>query len=306
MHMTIADFLQHISTEKRYSKHTFAAYQNDLQSFANFLKDEFDHDDLATVSSEMVRTWVVKMMDNGYSGRSINRKISTLNSFYRYLIIRGAIEKNPTKSITALKYAEQLPVFIAEEEINTYLGDDNDTNNFPFVRNRLIIDLLYSTGMRRAELISLTTLSIDFANKTLKVNGKRNKDRLIPLSKKMIDQIQKYLDLKKETFEDQNQYLIVTNTGKEAYPELIYRTVNNELKGITSTRKSPHVLRHSFATHLLNNGADLNSIKELMGHANLSATQIYTHTTIEQLKSIYTQAHPRAKINKGGTYESKH
>lgn len=170
---------------------------------------------------------------------------------------------------------------------------------FPFT-----IDLLYSTGMRRAELISLKTDFVDFANKVLKVRGKRNKDRLIPLSQKMIEQIQAYLNLKKETFQDAAQFLIVTNTGKKAYPKFIYLIVNNELSGITSTRKSPHVLRHSFATHLLNNGAGLNSIKELMGHANLSATQIYTHTTIEQLKSIYTQAHPRAKLNKGGKYES--
>lgn len=203
-----------------------------------------------------------------------------------------------------LKNAERIAVFMQQEQINTYLNREIDENNFSSVRNKLVIDLLYSTGMRRAELISLKTDFVDFANKVLKVRGKRNKDRLIPLSQKMIEQIQAYLNLKKETFQDAAQFLIVTNTGKKAYPKFIYLIVNNELSGITSTRKSPHVLRHSFATHLLNNGAGLNSIKELMGHANLSATQIYTHTTIEQLKSIYTQAHPRAKLNKGGKYES--
>ena len=304
--MTIADFLRFISSEKRYSKHTLAAYQNDLQSFTSFLKDEFEHDDLLTVSVEMVRTWVVKMMDADFSTRSVNRKISTLNSFYRHLIVIGVIENNPAKNITTLKNAKRLPVFFEQEQINTYLNRGVDTTDFPSVRNKLIIDLLYSTGIRRAELISLKSTSIDFANKTLKIFGKRNKERLIPLSEKMMEQLQKYLDLKKETFKEPVQFLIVTNTGRKAYPKFIYRIVNSELSGITSVRKSPHVLRHSFATHLLNNGADLNSIKELMGHADLSATQIYTHTTIEQLKSIYTQAHPRAKLNKGGKYESKH
>jgi len=302
--MTISNFLQYISLEKRYSKHTLTAYNNDLQTFAHFLSDEFEQDDLATVSQEMVRTWVVKLMDDGLSTRSVNRKISTLNSFYRHLIIKGVIENNPAKNITTLKNAARIAVFVQQEQINTYLNKEIDENDFPSLRNKLVIDLLYSTGMRRAELISLTTSSIDFANKVLKVMGKRNKERLIPLSQKMIEQIQAYLNLKKETFQDAAQFLIVTNTGKKAYPKFIYLIVNDELSGITSTRKSPHVLRHSFATHLLNNGAELNSIKELMGHANLSATQIYTHTTIEQLKSIYTQAHPRAKLNKGGKYES--
>ncbi|RLD43943.1 MAG: integrase [Bacteroidetes bacterium] len=302
--MTISNFLQYISLEKRYSKHTLTAYNNDLQTFAYFLSDEFEQDDLISVSPEMVRSWVVKLMDDGLSTRSVNRKISTLNSFYRHLIIKGVIENNPAKNISTLKNAERIAVFMQQEQINTYLNREIDENNFSSVRNKLVVDLLYSTGMRRAELISLKTDFVDFANKVLKVRGKRNKDRLIPLSQKMIEQIQAYLNLKKETFQDAAQFLIVTNTGKKAYPKFIYLIVNNELSGITSTRKSPHVLRHSFATHLLNNGAGLNSIKELMGHANLSATQIYTHTTIEQLKSIYTQAHPRAKLNKGGKYES--
>jgi len=302
--MTISNFLQYISLEKRYSKHTLTAYNNDLQTFSYFLSDEFEQDDLVSVSPEMVRSWVVKLMDNGFSTRSVNRKISTLNSFYRHLIIKGVIENNPAKNIATLKNAARIAVFVGKEQINTYLNTKIDENDFPSVRNKLVIDLLYSTGMRRAELISLKTDSIDFANKVLKVMGKRNKERLIPLSQKMIEQIQAYLDLKKKTFQNTEQSLIVTNTGNKTYPKFIYRIVNSELSGITSSRKSPHVLRHSFATHLLNNGAELNSIKELMGHANLSATQIYTHTTIEQLKSIYTQAHPRAKLNKGGKYES--
>ena len=302
--MTISTFLQYISLEKRYSKHTITAYNNDLQAFSKFLSDEFEQDNFASVSPEMVRTWVVKLMDDGLSTCSVNRKISTLNSFYRYLILRGVIETNPVKHINTLKNPSRIAVFVGEEQMNTYFSKEIDENDFPSVRNRLIIDLLYSTGMRRAELISLTPASVDNANKMLKVMGKRNKERLIPLSEKMLEQLQKYLDLKKKTFQNIVQYLIVTNTGKKAYPKFIYRIVNSELNGITSSRKSPHVLRHSFASHLLNNGAELNSIKELLGHASLSATQIYTHTSIEQLKSIYTQAHPRAKLNKGGKYES--
>jgi integrase/recombinase XerC len=304
--MTISSFLQYISFEKRYSKHTLTAYSNDLHSFAVFLEDAFEHHELTSVSPQMVRSWVVKLMDDGLSARSVNRKISSLNSFYRHLIIKGVVKKNPAKNISTLKSAKRIPVFVGQEQINTYLNKEIDENDFPSVRDKLVIDLLYSTGMRRAELITLTEASVDYANKTLKILGKRNKERLIPLSQQTMVQLQKYLDLKKKTFKDTGQFIIVTNTGKKAYPKFIYRIVNNELEGITSTRKSPHVLRHSFATHLLNNGADLNSIKELMGHASLSATQIYTHSTIEQLKSIYTQAHPRAKLNKGGKYESKH
>ncbi len=295
MYAAIDGFLQYISAEKRYSKHTQTAYRNDLQHFADFLSTDFALDDLAMATPEMVRSWVVSLMDDGYSARTVNRKISTLNSFYRHLIIIGAIKNNPAGNISALKKAKLLPVVVAEEQINTYLNSENNTDDFPSFRNKLIIDLLYSTGMRRSELIGLQDSSIDFSNRSLKVKGKRNKERIIPLSNKMMEQLQKYLDLKEETFKVATPFLIVTNKGEEAYPRFIYRIVSNELKGLSAARRSPHVLRHSFATHLLNNGADLNSIKELMGHASLSATQIYTHTTIEQLRKIYNKAHPRAK-----------
>lgn len=298
MQMTISTFLQFLTTEKRYSKHTLTAYSNDLRSFSDFSTTAFELDDLKKASPEMVRSWVVELMENGISSRSVNRKISSLNSYYRYLIVKGVIESNPAKNISTLKIAKKLPVFVEQEQINSYLCEEISSTDFQTVRNRLVIDLLYSTGIRRAELIGLTPKSIDFANETLKVFGKGNKERLIPLSQEMSERLHMYLELKKKTFEDTEQHLIITNKGNKAYPKFISRIVNNELGGITSTRKSPHVLRHSFATHLLNNGADLNLIKELLGHANLSATQIYTHTTIEQLKSIYTQAHPRAKLNK--------
>lgn len=298
MLMTISTFLQYLSTEKRYSKHTLTAYNNDLHSFEDFLNTGFDLADLKSATHEMVRSWVVDLMDNGISPRSVNRKISSLNSYFRYLIKKGVIDSNPVKNISTLKNAKRLPVFIEQEQVSNYLNTEINDADFPTLRDNLTIDLLYSTGIRRAELIGLTTESIDFANKTLKVYGKGNKERLIPLSQKMSERLNMYLELRKETFDDTVQHLIVTNKGNKAYPKFITRIVNKELSGITSTLKSPHVLRHSFATHLLNNGANLNMIKELLGHANLSATQVYTHTTIEQLKSIYTQAHPRAKLNK--------
>lgn len=298
MHMPISTFLQYLSAEKRYSKHTLTAYNNDLSNFVEFLNSTFNLKDLKQASPEMVRSWVVELMNNGLSARTVNRKISSLNSFYRHLIIKGEIESNPVKNISTLKSAQRIPVFVEQEQINEYLKAETIDTNFPAFRDKLVIDLLYSTGIRRAELIALTTDSIDFANMTLKVYGKGNKERLIPLSEKMSEQLSSYLDLKNKTFKEAEPNLILTNKGNKAYPKFISRIVNKELIGIISTRKSPHVLRHSFATHLLNNGADLNLIKELLGHANLSATQVYTHTTIEQLKSIYNQAHPRAKLNK--------
>lgn len=290
------DFLQYLSFEKRYSPHTVKAYTNDLTAFANFLSESFELKNISDATSDMIRTWVVSLMDHGLSTRSVNRKISTVNSYFRYLIIRGEKKTNPAREITALKNAKKLPVFLELEAIRNYLDQDIDEENFASLRNRLIIDLLYSTGMRRAELLGLSDSSIDFSNKTLKVLGKRNKERVIPLTKKMTDLLENYLYLKKKTYNEAEETLIVTDTGRKAYPKFIYKVVQNELSPFTRTQKSPHVLRHSFATHLLNNGAELNSIKELLGHANLNATQVYTHTTIEQLKEVYSKAHPRAKL----------
>ena len=302
--MTVNHFIQYITYEKRYSENTLSAYKQDLESFRKFLLNNFEQKSLASVNTDMVRTWVVTLMDDGYSPGSVNRKLSSLKSFYRYLLKEGEIDQSPMNNIHTLKTAKRLPTYVEKEQLNNYLDNTILSTDFKVARDNMVIELLYATGMRRAELTGLKTASIDFSNNSVKVLGKRNKERLIPLSNRMMERIHHYLEIKEKTIERPTPYFIVTNKGSQAYPRLIWQIVNKELMSITSAKKSPHVLRHSFATHMLNNGADLNAIKELLGHANLSATQVYTHNTIEQLKLIYTEAHPRAKLKKGGKYES--
>lgn len=293
-------FLLYISDERRYSAHTAKAYENDLSAFSKFIEAEFEMSDLSKVSPEMIRSWVVYLMDTKTSPLSVNRKVSSLKSFYKFFLKKGVIENDPTTTITTLKVPKRLPVYVEKDRINEYLDSEKKESDFVKVRDRLVIELLYSTGLRRSELIGLKVSSIDFGTNQMKVLGKRNKERIIPLSERIVSVIKNYLALKETTFNEQSPYLIITNKGNRPYPKFIYRIVNKELSGLTGAKKSPHVLRHTFATHMLNNGADINVIKELLGHANLSATQIYTHNTIEQLKSIYDNAHPRAKLKKGG------
>ncbi len=298
--MTIDNFIEYIATEKRYSPNTLKAYRKDLQLFSTYLMNEFEFDNPEKANQDMIRSWVVNMMDDGLSGKSVNRKVSTLSSYYNYMIKMSVISENPTRNIASVKTAHRLPVYFDEEKLNTLLDSNKDAPDFTSLRNMLVVELLYSTGMRRSELVTLTISSIDFSNNTIKVLGKRNKQRIIPLSQKQIDSIIKYIEQKEKYFGDLNDYLIVTDKGEKAYPKLIYRIINSEMSSLAGSVKSPHVLRHSFATHMLNNGADLNTIKEILGHANLTATQIYTHNTIDQLKKVYRKAHPRAKLNKGG------
>jgi integrase/recombinase XerC len=295
--MNIQNFLQYISNEKRYSGHTITAYQSDIQSFSEYLIAVYDIKNLSDASPQMIRSWVASLKEEGLNTNSINRKISALKSFYKFLLKKGKILANPTQKIHLLKKAEKLPAYIEKGQLKSYLEAGISEDNFSAVRNKLIVDLLYVTGMRQGELIGLKHDAIDFANKMLKVHGKRNKERIIPLSDSTIDELSTYISLKKKTFDITHDWLIITDRGLKAYPKFIYRVVNHQLEGYTSTKKSPHILRHSFATHMLNNGADLNNIKELLGHSNLSATQIYTHNTIEQLKKIYNNAHPRANTN---------
>jgi len=249
---------------------------------------------------EMIRSWVVDLMDKKLSPASINRKISALKAYYKYLLKSGVIDKNPTQNIHSLKKGKPLPVYVDQDKMHTLLNSLVPGNDFASLRDRLVILILYATGIRLSELITLKTSSIDFAGNRIKVTGKRNKERIIPFSIEMKKEIEDYLKAKEKIFPNTGEWLVVTNNGAKAYPKLIYRIVNTALNGYTADRKSPHVLRHTFATHLLNNGASLNAIKDLLGHADLSATQIYTHTSIEQLKSIYSQAHPRAHLKKGG------
>lgn len=302
--MAVDNFFAHLTLEKKYSTHTITAYQKDIQSFHNFIRNEFEQEDLAVAKTVMIKDWMMNLVNSGMSPQTINRKISSLKSFYRYLVAQEIIKTNPANQIHSLKTGKQLPSYIEKERLNNFLNTEIDKNNFSHARSRLIMEMFYSTGIRRNELIELTEQSIDFSGNFIKVKGKGNKERILPLTKKLSDNIRYYIELKHNTFPDSNTYVFLTDKGAKVYAEFIYRIVKKQLSGLTSSKKSPHVLRHTFATHMLNNGADLNSIKELLGHANLSATQVYTHNSIEQLKAIYNNAHPRAHLKKGGHNES--
>jgi len=293
-------YIQYISSEKRFSKHTIKAYNNDLSVFSEFLETEYELENIEKASSDMIRSWIVILMEKGDSPTTINRRISTLRSYFRYLTANNQIDSNPVSQIKAIKTASRIPKFVDKESLNLLIEEEPTEENFKTLRDKLVLDLLYSTGLRLSELISLNNISVNEELKIIKVKGKRNKERLIPLSDKLIERINKYKEIKHKVFDKPDSGLILSNSGKNAYPKLIYRIINESLSGITKGKRSPHILRHSFATHMLNNGADLNTIKELLGHANLSATQVYTHNTIDQLKTIYSSAHPRAKIKKGG------
>lgn len=298
--MTISSFIQYISFEKRYSQNTTKAYLNDLLTFKAYLKSNFDHDDISNVEPEFIRSWVVAMIDADINSRTVNRKISTLKSYYKFLIRQGLAESNPALQLNMLKTKKRLPSYIDADSMNEILETEKKTDNFSEVRNKLMVELLYCTGLRRAELIGLSDSDIDLHNNSLKTLGKRNKERIIPLSKELVESIRSYIALKNNTFSEPSSNLFVTDKGKQLYPNFVLRVIQRQLQEVKGIKKSPHVLRHTFATHMLNNGAELNAIKELLGHANLSATQVYTHNTIEKLKSIYIDAHPRAKLKKGG------
>ena len=294
--MLVDAYLKYLQFEKRYSTHTIFAYANDLQQFADFIKKQ-DHQeeiDLSKINFKQIRDWIIYLYNNKQSPISIKRKISALKRFYNYLIQEQLIDINPTDKITLPKTDKKLPDFIKQEEIALLAEKISFDNNFQGKRDKLIIELLYGTGIRLSELINLQEKDINFREHTIKVLGKRNKERIIPYPITINETIIDYLNSKKESGLN-NTLLIVTDKDKKAYPKLIYRTVTKYLSLVTTNEsKSPHTLRHTYATHLLNNGADLNAIKELLGHANLSATQIYTHNTFKKLNRIYKQAHPRA------------
>ncbi len=296
--MNINNFIQYISLEKQYSGHTVKAYTNDLTAFLYYIKSTFEISEIVEVNRDVVRSWIVRLIEEGNSNITINRKLSTLKSYFNFLIKSGLIKVNPVKNIVSLKTPSYLPHFITRERMSLYYQTREVEEDFVSIRNFLIIDLLYTTGIRETELINLTENDINFNQNTIKVTGKRNKQRIIPFSENEKDYIIRYMKIKKDTFKEASPYFIVTNKGTHAYPKFIYRIVSSELSSVTESKKSPHILRHTFATHMLNEGADLNSIKEILGHANLSATQVYTHNTIEQLKSIYNHAHPRAQLKK--------
>jgi integrase/recombinase XerC len=289
-------FLNYIKFEKRYSLNTFSAYKKDLEQFFSFLLSDYQTEDEITINHLMIRSWLVHLMENKISPRSVNRKITTLKSFFKFLKKEGVIVENPMSKILSPKTNKRLPGFVEKDKMDQLFDKIIFENNYIEQRNKLILELFYATGMRLSELVNLQMNDIDIHNSNIKVLGKRNKERIIPFSNKIQETIIQYIDLKNNTFPSlkENSFFL-TKGGKKIYQKLVYRVVNYYLSMITTIdKKSPHILRHTFATHMLDNGADLNAIKEILGHANLSATQIYTHNTIEKLKTIYKQAHPKA------------
>jgi len=287
-------FISYLSLQKRFSPLTTKNYLSDLEQFFSFLNAEIGEYSISTISYQYIRSFVAYLLDKGLSPVSVNRKISALKSFFKYLVKDGQIENNPTQKIQGPKKPKRLPVFIDEDKIGTLFSQVDEATDFESVRNRLIVDLLYQTGMRRAEVLGLKERDIDFFNLHVKVLGKRSKERIIPISIQLKNQLEIYLAEKGNNSLD-SPFLFVTTDNKGLTAGRITTIVKNMLSSVSSNRKkSPHVLRHTFATHLLNNGADINAVKELLGHSNLSATQIYTHNTIEKLKKSYNQAHPRS------------
>jgi len=296
--MFLARFIQYIQFEKRYSPHTVSAYQSDLDQFMRFLntpEETITHP--SEITHHLIRNWMVAMMSDDITARSITRKIATLRKYFKFLLQEGIITHNPASKINTPKSPKNLPVVVEDAKL-TQMLDDNEvfTHDFKGLRDKLVIETLFGTGMRLAELLGVKETDINIYEGTVKVLGKRNKQRIIPINNELKLLISEYLDLKKsQNFNNNSLTLLVTDKGADAYPKLIYLIVQKYLSYIsTQNKKSPHVLRHTFATSLLNRGADLNAIKELLGHANLSATQIYTHNSVERLKSIYKQAHPKA------------
>jgi len=285
------EFIQYITAEKRFSEHTIKSYLTDLNQFIIYIDAEFEiYEDVNKINFQIIRSWIASMLERKISPRSVNRKISTLKTYFKFLLRNKFLKRSPMLKVVAPKSKKRLPVFIEEDQMEFLLTKVAFEDGFIGQRNKLIIELFYVTGIRLSELINIKIKDIDFQNQLMKVLGKRNKERLIPLSASVIQLLKSFIE------EHQINHLLFTNSeGNKLYTKLVYRIVNKYIGEISSVHKrSPHILRHTFATHMLNNGADINAIKELLGHANLSATEVYTHNTIEKLKTVYKQAHPRA------------
>jgi integrase/recombinase XerC len=292
--LLIQNYLDYLLLEKRYSTHTVKAYKTDLSLFQDYLKEIYEVS-IQKTNHSMIRSWLVEELNNGNSARTVNRKITTLKSFYKYLIKEQEIKINPTLKISSSKTSKKLPQFIGLSDMNDLLDKLQFDESYSGFRDKLMIEIFYSTGVRLSELINIKIKDVDSQKGQIKVLGKRNKERIIPLTNELKNTIEEYMFLRTKEKAIDRAYLLLTDSGKKLNPSMVYRKVNNLLQGVTTLdKKSPHILRHTFATHMLNNGADLNVIKELLGHASLSATEVYTHNSIGKLKQIFNNAHPRA------------
>ncbi|MCK0177975.1 tyrosine-type recombinase/integrase [Flavobacteriaceae bacterium S0862] len=295
--MSLSSFNDYLLLEKKYSKHTVNAYTKDLKDFTKFNYETFNQENIDKANYSQIRSWIISLVDSGLENRTVNRKVSSLNSYYKFLIKTEVVKANPLSKHKALKVSKKVQIPFSKNEVNMVLDEFNFDNSFEGIRNKLIIELFYSTGIRRIELVQLQLKDVDEANKTLKVLGKRNKERYLPLLESVLDTIRAYISErnKLETIVNK-ETLFLTKKGHKVYETLVYRIINNYFsKASTKVKKSPHILRHSFATHLLNQGADLNAVKELLGHSSLAATQVYTHNSIAELKKVYAKSHPRNK-----------
>ena len=293
--MLTDSFLDYLRYERNYSEKTVLAYGEDISQLREFAQERMEKFDPAEVKPELVREWIVSLMDQGYTSTSVNRKLSSLRSFYKYLLRQGEVSVDPLRKITGPKNKKSLPSFLKESEMNKLLDDTDFGEGFKGCRDRLIIEMFYATGMRLSELIGLDDKDVDFSASLLKVTGKRNKQRLIPFGDELKETMLEYVDIRNEMISGRSDAFFVRENGERLYKNLVYNLVKRNLsKVVTLKKRSPHVLRHTFATTMLNNDAELGAVKEFLGHSSLATTEIYTHTTFEELKKVYKQAHPRA------------
>ncbi len=295
--MPFKPFSEYLLHEKKYSELTVKAYLNDLESFAAFIFKEYDMISVHDVNYPQIRNWIVSLVESNISNRSINRKVSSLNTYFKFLLKTETITANPLAKHKALKTSKKVQIPFSEQEMTTVIDALKAETDFKGLRNRLIVELFYATGIRRIELIQIKLTDLDLANKTLKVLGKRNKERYIPLIDSVVQTAKAYLTLRNELeIIKDKEMLFLTKKGLKIYETLVYRIINDYFsKASSKVKTSPHILRHSFATHLLNQGANLNAVKELLGHSSLAATQVYTHNSLAELKKVYANAHPRSK-----------
>ena len=289
----IQAFLNYLQFEKRYSPHTLTAYRTDLLQFNEYLSKQYECT-VFSAGAVMVRSWMMTLIEGGCSKRSLNRKLTSLRQFYKYSLRNNLIDADPMLRVVSMKVDKTIPSFITKDEMTYLLDVKKFTNDFEGVRDKMILELFYSTGIRLSELIALNVNDIDYVNKQIKVFGKRSKERIIPLLDTCLDSLRFYVESYRFEVVKEDVSLFLTKSGNVLYPKLVYRIVNSYLGDVTGVKqKSPHILRHAFATHMLNEGADLNAIKEILGHSSLTSTQIYTRSSAERLKEIYKQAHPR-------------